>query len=183
MLFMQERNPRYTRIEYERRFLVDPAADWQRNAKPVSKLLDDRYLTCGKLRLRRIEDSDTDRIAWKLTNKYDSDSPFAQPVVSVWLSSEEYEALSGLPGHSVSKRRYYDERDGLIFSIDVFHGELDGLILCETESESLAGLSAVRFPPYERWEVTEDVFFTGGFLCRAGRPHLEAAIARITESP
>ena len=40
--------PKYARIEYERRFLVDPSADWRRTAKPYSKLLEDRYLDCGR---------------------------------------------------------------------------------------------------------------------------------------
>ena len=43
--------PKYSRIEFERRFLVDPDAGWQRTAKPYSKLLEDRYLDCGRLRL------------------------------------------------------------------------------------------------------------------------------------
>jgi hypothetical protein len=59
----------------------------------------------------------------------------------------------------------------------VFHGKLDGLILCETESESIEALQAVRFPDNARWEVTEDRFFTGASLCRAEWPQVEAAIS------
>lgn len=169
--------PKYTRVEYERRFLVDPAFPWQRSVQQYSKLLEDRYLSCGRLRLRRIEDSDTGGVTWKLTKKYGSDSPLAQPVVSVWLSAAEYEAMAQLAGHNLAKRRYYDELDEGIFSIDIFQGELDGLILCETECVSLDALHAVRFPPYASSEVTQDPFFTGGSLCRAGRAQLEAAIA------
>ena len=102
---------------------------------------------------------------------------FAQPVVSVHLSLAEYEALTSLPGRYLSKRRYYGEYRGLVFSIDVFQGKLDGLILCETESESLDALQAVRFPDYARREVTEDRFFTGGRLCRAEWPQVETAIS------
>lgn len=174
--------PKYARIEYERRFLVDPTLGWQRNVKPYSKLFEDRYLACGRLRLRRLEDSDTGRVAFKLTKKFESDSMFAQPVVSVWLSLPEYEALARLPGCGLTKRRYYEECDGLVFSIDVFHGELDGLILCETESESLDALCAACFPQYARWDVTEDRFFTGGSLCRAARSQVEAAIAHTKRS-
>jgi adenylate cyclase len=169
--------PKYTRIEYERRFLVDQACAWQLSAKPYSKLLQDHYLDCGRLRVRRLEDSDTGRVAFKLTKKFESDSMFAQPIVSIWLSLAEYEALKSLPGRDLSKRRYYDEYGGLVFAIDVFHGKLDGLILCETESESLDALQAVRFPDYARWEVTEDTLFTGGSLCRAEWPEVEAAIS------
>jgi CYTH domain-containing protein len=174
--------PKYARIEYERRFLVDPAFDWQVNTKPYCKFLEDRYLDCGRLRVRRLEDSDTGRVIFKLTKKFESNSMFAQPVVSIWLSPAEYEALKSLPGRDLSKRRYYDECGGLVLSIDVFQGELDGLILCETESESLDALRAVRLPQYARREVTEDRFFTGGSLCRANRLQIEAAVRR-TEAP
>src|ERR1700685_1140091 len=120
------RVPKYARMEYERRFLVDPTFDWQLNTKPYCKLLEDRYLDCGRLRVRRLEDSDTGRVTFKLTKKVESDSIVPPPLVSVSLSPSEYEALKSLPGRDLSKRRYYDECDGLVFSIDVFQGELDG---------------------------------------------------------
>ena len=180
-------DPKYSRIEFERRFLVDPDAGWQRTAKPYSKLLEDRYLDCGRLRIRRLEDSDTGRVAFKLTKKFESDSMFAQPIVSTWLSVTEYEALRSLPGRDLSKRRCCDEYCGVVFAIDVFHGNLEGLILCEAECESFDALQAVRFPDYARWEVTEDRFFTGGSLCRAEWPQIEAAIsacrAAVVRSP
>ena len=78
--------------------MVDPASVWQQNIKPYSKLFDDRYISCGRLRLRRIQNSDSNRVAWKLTKKYEPDSPFAQPVVSVSLSEAEYEALKSHGG-------------------------------------------------------------------------------------
>lgn len=56
-----------------------------------------------------------------------------------------------------------------MFSIDVFEGELDGLILCETEAEGLEELMSIQPPAYVRHEVTEDPFFTGGNLCRTTR--------------
>jgi len=34
--------PKYARIEYERRFLVDPAIDRQLKTKPYYRLLEDR---------------------------------------------------------------------------------------------------------------------------------------------
>jgi CYTH domain-containing protein len=59
-----------------------------------------------------------------------------------------------------------------VFSIDVFEGELDGLILCETEAEGLEELMAIQPPVYVRHEVTEDPFFAGGNLCRTPRAEL-----------
>lgn len=59
-----------------------------------------------------------------------------------------------------------------MFSIDVFEGELEGLVLCETEAAGLAELMAVEPPAYAKQEVTEDPFFTGGNLCRTTRADL-----------
>lgn len=159
-------------MEYERRFLVDVNADWRRCVRPCSKLLCDRYLECGRLRLRRIEDSDTGRIALKLTKKYDSGSASAQPIVSIWLSAAEHDALRALPGFELRKRRYYDEGAGAVFGIDVFEGELEGLILCEAEVDSAAARGQLAIPGYALHEVTEDPFFTGGSLCRTRRHEL-----------
>jgi CYTH domain-containing protein len=171
--------PKYARLENERRFLVDPDSGWRLHVKPYSKLFQDRYLDGGRLRLRRLQDSDTGRVAFKLTKKYASESSFSQPIVSVQLSLAEYEALAGLPGRNLTKTRHYDEYEGCLFSIDVFQGGLAGLILCETEAETPQALQEMRFPPYARWEVTEESLFTGGSLCRGEWPEVEAAIARV----
>jgi hypothetical protein len=92
--------PKYTRLEYERRFLVDPKCAWREGLKPYTKLFQDRYLDCGRLRLRRLADSDSDRVVFKLTRKFESDSSFARPVVNICLSLTEYELLATLPGHT-----------------------------------------------------------------------------------
>jgi CYTH domain-containing protein len=59
-----------------------------------------------------------------------------------------------------------------VFSIDVFEGELEGLVLCETEADGLDELMAIESPAYVQHEVTEDLFFTGGNLCRTTRADL-----------
>jgi CYTH domain-containing protein len=171
--------PKYARMEYERRFLVDSESSWQSDIKPYSKRLEDRYLSCGRQRVRKLVDSDTGRVDFKLTKKYESDSTWAQPIVSTWLSAAEYDALSGLPGYVLSKTRHYHDYEGATFAIDVFHGDLSGLILCEAELESLDALLALRLPPYARWEVTSDACFTGASLCRLGRCDLESMIKRV----
>ena len=172
--------PKYTRIEYERRFLVDIDSDWRSDLEPYSKRLDDRYLACGRLRLRWLEDTDTGRVAYKFTKKYESDSPLAQPVVNTWLSQPEFEALSGLDGFTLSKTRHYQTWNGIVFSIDVFHGGLDGLVLCESEqADSLDALRAIQFPEYAKWEVTANPFFTGGHRCRVSGDEVRSSVAHV----
>jgi CYTH domain-containing protein len=163
---------KYTRIEYERRFLVSPQEDWRSAVEPYSKTFEDKYLRQGRLRLRILTDSDTGRRLIKLTKKSESDSPYFQTISRILLSPSEYELLDALPGDRLRKTRYYHLDRGRVFSIDVFEGELDGLILCETEAEGLEELMSIEPPPYTGREVTADPFFTGGNLCRTSRADL-----------
>jgi CYTH domain-containing protein len=50
---------KYTRVEYERRFLVSPHADWRSVVESYSKTFEDKYLRHTRLRLRILTDLDT----------------------------------------------------------------------------------------------------------------------------
>lgn len=157
---------KYTRVEYERRFLVVPHADWRSAVESYSKTFEDKYLLHARLRLRVLTDSDTGRCRIKLTKKFESASPYFRTVSRILLSPGEYELLDGLEGDRLKKVRHYHNYRGRVFSIDVFEGELDGLVLCEVEAGGIEELMAVEPPAYAKHEVTEDLFFTGGSLCR-----------------
>lgn len=168
---------RYTRVEYERRFLVAPGAEWKRFVESYSKTYEDKYLRGTRLRLRILTDSDTGRRVLKLNKKSESPSPYFRTVNRILLSSLEYEFLDRLDGERLRKTRYYHNHLGRVFSIDVFEGELDGLVLCETEGDGLEELMAVQPPSYIRSEVTEDAFFEGGNLSRTTRGELRRKLS------
>src|SRR5947209_16914510 len=174
---MDTEETKYTRVEYERRFLVPPLEDWRSAVEPYSKTFEDKYLRQGRLRLRILTDSDTGRRLIKLTKKSVSDSPYFQTLSRILLSPGEHELLDALPGDRLRKTRYYHLDRGRIFSIDVFEGELEGLVLCETEADGLDELMSIEPPPYARHEVTADPFFTGGNLCRTPRTDLLGKLA------
>jgi len=163
---------KYSRIEYERRFLVSPDSGWRQNVEPYSKTLEDKYLSAGRLRLRVQTDNDSGRRLIKLTKKVESQSPFCTTINRILLTPEEHKLLAPLEGALLNKTRHYHTFRGQVFSIDVFEGELESLILCETESDGLESLMAISPPPYASREVTEDPFFTGGNLARASRTNL-----------
>ena len=157
--------PKYTRPEYERKFVVRSSA-WKHQVQPYHKQFEDLYLAAGRMRLRAMTDSDTRSQTFKLCKKFASNSPYWQPIVNIYLSEAEYRQFSCLEGHRLSKTRYYHEYRGRTFSIDVFHGCLDPLVMCEVEADTLSELMDIQFPTYAVIEVTEDPFFTGGSLCR-----------------
>ncbi|MBI1762982.1 MAG: hypothetical protein HYR56_16265 [Acidobacteria bacterium] len=107
-----------------------------------------------------------------MTKKFASDSPYFQTIGRLLLSPDEYKLFDSIAGEWLRKTRYYHHHLGQVFSIDVFEGELAGLVLCETEAASLPDLLRIEPPAYARQEVTEDPFFTGGNLCRTTRAEL-----------
>ena len=180
---MQPTNWDYTRLEFERRFLVDRARLDFRDLERYSKLLEDIYFEFGRMRLRRQTDSDTGLVKYKLTKKFDVSEEIAKVsgapvrskeaapghvrrIVSTWLSEREYSALATLGGRALRKRRHYFKPPGLSYGVDVFEGELQGLTLCEFEGETEEEVFAIPAPAFATVEVTNDPFFTGGNLSR-----------------
>jgi CYTH domain-containing protein len=159
--------PKYTRPENERRFVVDrefaTALDGRRGW-----LIEDRYLCCGLLRLRRITDEESGARTFKLAKKFPSTSAYTRPLVNVYLDEAEHEALSALDGVELRKRRIHVDEQGQRFGVDFFTGALAGLVLCEVETATLDELLALRPPSWAPLEVTAEPFFAGGVLCRAG---------------
>ena len=171
---------KYSRVEYERRFLVSPDSDWRATVEAYSKTFEDTYIRGTRLRLRILTDSDTARRVIKLTKKFESPSPYFRTISRILLSPEEYELLNSLAGDRLTKVRHYHTYLGRVFSIDVFQGELDGLILCETEADGLEDLMSIEPPPYAIREVTENPFFDGGSLCRATRVDLSQNVIQFS---
>ncbi len=169
---------RYTRPEFERRFLVSPGSPWRNLVEPYWKTFEDIYLRHTRLRLRILSDSSTGREFIKLTKKLESASPYVQMIGSIPLSPIEYEFLAGLEGDRIIKVRYYHFYRGNVFSIDVFEGDLAGLVICEVETGSVEELMRIDVPDYALVEVTEDPFFTGGNLCRTSRDDLMGMLAK-----
>src|SRR5215208_8424877 len=143
---------KYTRVEYERRFLVSSHSDWRSAVESYSKIFEDKYLRHARLRLRILTDSDTGRRVIKLTKKFESASPYFQKINRILLSPGEYELLDSLAGDRLKKVRHYHNYRGRAFSVDVFEGELDGLILCEVEAAGVEELMSVEPPPYVEYE-------------------------------
>ena len=163
---------KYSRVEFERRFLVSRHADWNSSVESYSKTFEDKYLRDSRLRLRILTDSDTGRRVLKLNQKLASASPYFRTVSRILLSPEEYRLLDGLEGYRMKKTRFYQNYEGRVFSIDRFEGELEGLVLCETEADGLEDLMSAEPPPFTTQEVTADPFFEGGNLCRTARADL-----------
>jgi len=167
---------KYTCVEYERRFLVRPDIDWRVLVEPYSKRLEDKYLTGTRLRLRTMTDLDTGRRVIKLTKKQESPSPYYRTLSRILLAPAEFEIFNRLDGYPINKVRYYSNHGGNVYSLDIFEGELEGLLLSEVSTDSLDELMSITPPGFAHVEVTEDEFFDGGNLCKTSHDELAAKL-------
>jgi CYTH domain-containing protein len=168
---------KYSKFEYERRFLVSPDAGWTSFVESNHRDLEDKYIRDSRFRLRVVKDSDNEQVIIKLTKKYESDSPYFRLISSTVLSPEEHEIFDALDGVRLKKKRHFHIFNNQKFAIDVFEDELTGLVLCEAEASSLEELTAIEFPEYAKYEVTEDAFFDGGNLCVTTQEELKRKLS------
>jgi CYTH domain-containing protein len=169
---------KYSRVERDRRFVANGVVDL-RGAVAVRRIVD-RYITGTRLRLRRMTQLDTGEDWLKLTQKVPSGRPGAVQgwITTAYLNADEYELLAVLPAAALTKTRYSLPPMG----VDVFEGELEGLVLMEAEFGSDDEILTFVPPTSCGAEVTADPRFTGGRLAVATRADLEAWLAEIGAS-
>lgn len=155
---------KYARFELERRFLCSRVPEAASDGWDVV----DRYLPDTRLRLRRMDALDGSETVLKLGKKEVPAPPdFSRmTITTIYLTGPEYETLAQLPALELRKRRYRVEESGRLWSVDVFAGALEGLILAETDFETEAELEELELPDWIERDVSDDERYTGGELAR-----------------
>lgn len=156
---------KYARLERERKFLLDRLPGEMTPAAPHVQITDN-YLTGTRLRLRKIRDPKTNKWTLKFTQKF---APNPQElartkITNVYLNATEYNMLSVFEANEIRKNRYPFEHDGQGYGIDVFLGDLLGLILAEISFETDDEMNNFKPPPFAIAEVTDAELFTGAKL-------------------
>lgn len=123
-------------------------------------------------------DSVGGRVVLKLSKKYDVSDPLARPLVTTYLTPEEYALFAALRGHWLRKRRHAVPSASGEFGIDLFEGALEGLELAEIEQPDAASLAAVELPEWARSEVTYDADFQGGTFGLLARSRAETFVGK-----
>lgn len=133
-----------------------------------ARLIEDRYLTGTRLRLRRVSPMDGGTIEHKLGQKVrpDPGDPGTVLHTTMYLDPGEHARLAALPGADLRKVRHQLEHAGRRFSMDVFQGRHAGLVLLEVEVAEDDHEEVVP-PPFAGPEVTGDERYTGGWLAAA----------------
>lgn len=94
----------------------------------------------------------------------DSDAS-VQTENTIPLTKEEYLEFANLKGKRVEKIRYYYKENGQDFEVDIFGGELKGLVLIDVEFSSVEGKDKFKKLDWFGSDVTNENFIAGGMLC------------------
>jgi|SRR5882672_577676 len=157
---------KYARVERERRYLLQDLPEGLTRASPHVQITDN-YLTGTRLRLRKVRDPQTNKWTVKLTQKFapNVEDPSRTIITNIYLNALEAEVFDMFRENEIRKNRYPFEFDGLKFSVDMFLGDLFGLVLAEASFATDEELDSYPQPPFAIADVTNNELFTGGRLC------------------
>jgi len=160
-----QRIGKYACLETERRYLLKKIPDDLLDTTN-GWLITDRYFPNTRLRLRHMKSISGKENIYKLTQKYraESQNAYETTITNVYLTEAEYNFLEPLEAKIIKKKRYPYSAQNHNFSIDVFEGRYQGLILAELEVEGQAELGEFALALFALQDVTEDPFLTGGNL-------------------
>jgi CYTH domain-containing protein len=170
---------KYARVERERRYLLQDLPEGLTRATPHLQITDN-YITGTRLRLRKVRNPQTNKWTVKFTQKF---APQVEDlsrtiITNIYLSALEAEMLAVFDANEIRKNRYPFEFEGRKFSVDMFLGDLFGLVLAEVSFETDDELDSYPRPPFAIADVTNNELFTGGKLCELSFADIREAIMR-----
>jgi len=156
---------KYARVERERRYLLQDLPEGMTRADPHLQITDN-YITGSRLRIRKVRDPRTNKWTVKFTQKFAIEpSDLSRTIITnTYLNAMEAEVLSVFDSNEIRKNRYYFDYEGRKFSVDMFLGDLFGLVLAEVDFETDEELDAFPTPPFAIVDVTNNELFSGGKL-------------------
>src|SRR5229473_1089716 len=170
---------KYARVERERRYLLQDLPEGLSRADHHLQITDN-YITGTRLRIRKVRDPKTNKWVVKFTQKFAPDPKDLSRtmITSIYLNAIEAETLSMFGANEIRKNRYYFEFDGRKFSVDMFLGDLFGLVLAEVSFETDEELDAFPMPPFALADVTNDEIFSGGRLSELTFANIRNEVAK-----
>jgi CYTH domain-containing protein len=157
---------KYARVERERRYLLADLPEGLTRAEPHLQITDN-YITGTRLRLRKVRDPRTNKWTVKFGQKFapDPEDLSRTIITNTYLNALEAETLAVFNTNEIRKNRYRFEFAGHQFGVDMFLGDLFGLVLAEVSFATDEELDSFPQPPFALADVTNDPVFSGGSLC------------------
>jgi CYTH domain-containing protein len=174
---------KYARVERERRYLLQDLPVGLTRASPHLQITDN-YITGTRLRIRKMREPRTNKWTVKFTQKFaPNPQDFSRTIITnVYLNALEAESFAMFDANEIRKNRYPFDFEGRRFSVDMFLGDLFGLVLAEVGFETDEELDNFPKPAFAIADVTENELFTGGKLCELSFTHIRDEIELLLGS-
>jgi len=171
---------KYAQIERERRYLLQDLPEGLTRADHHLQITDN-YITGTRLRIRKVRDPKTNKWIVKFTQKFapNPEDLSRTIITNTYLNAIEAETLAVFEANEIRKNRYTFEFEGRRFSIDMFLGDLFGLVLAEVSFETDEDLDSFLKPPFALAEVTNNEIFSGGRLSELTFEDIRNEVARV----
>lgn len=167
-----------TEIELELTFLAGKIPDEIKGTSPKELL--DVYIPANrdihsKLRLRKKADK------YEITKKVqiNADDASVQQEFTIPLIDNEFNVLAATSDKRVQKDRYQVTIDGYPAEVDVFRGNLEGLVLIDFEFGTEDEKTAFHQPACCLADVTQEDFIAGGQLAGKTYQDISADLDRF----
>lgn len=170
---------KYAHTERERRYLLQELPEGLSRADHHLQITDN-YITGTRLRLRKVRDPQTNKWVVKFTQKFAPDAKDLSrtTITNTYLNATEAETLAIFEANEIRKNRYYFEFEGRQFSVDMFLGDLFGLVLAEISFDDDDELDNFPLPPFALADVTNNQLFTGGSLSQLSFADIKDELVR-----
>ncbi len=132
----------------------------------------DNYIENTRLRLRSIRSPETKEWTWILEQRFPLEDLSQWAVSEIRLDEDEHHVFEQFEGREIQKNekmqtseirknRYFYRTGERQFEIDLFLGELWGLILAQIVFQTAEEMREMKTPPFAVSEVTGNEFFIG----------------------
>lgn len=171
---------KYAHVERERRYLLKDLPEGLDRASHHLQITDN-YIGGTRLRLRKVRNPRTNKWVVKFTQKFaPNPADLSRTLITnTYLNAAEYEVLSTFEVNEIRKNRYSLDFEGRRFAVDMFLGELLGLVLAEVSFETDDDLDAFQPPAFALAEVTNNEVFSGGRLCQLTFQDIRQEVKRL----
>lgn len=152
-------------MEIERKWLIDIDSIPYDLSKLDYLDIEQAYISFNPtIRIRKISNLNEYILTIKSSSK---DNGLSRQEYEINISEDEYNnLLSKKEGLTLSKTRYKAKQDKLLFEIDLFHKEYEGLAYMEIEFESTEQANNYVAPSWVKRELTYDHNFTNAALAK-----------------
>lgn len=158
--------------EFHRTFLL------QNLPEPVTRSsshlqIFDNYIENTRLRIRSVRSPETKEWTFILQQRFAAGGQLSHwKIAEIYLNENEHNVFEPfenreikknerVESNEVRKNRYFLDLDNKQIAIDLYLGDLWGLILAKVEFETEKDLLEFEPPKFSVLEVTDDKFFTG----------------------